>query len=266
MPHTPLTGLIPATLTPFDPAGELNLAAVEPHAELLAGDGVSAVFVGGTTGEFTALTFEERQSLLKKWAAVARGSLRVIAHVGANSLHEARALAAQAEELKVSGVAAVAPSYFKPRSVDALVAWCVELAVAAPGTPFYFYDIPSTTGVLLPMPEFLEQAADRIPTFAGVKFSNPDLMAFQRLVNARGGRFDVLFGIDEYLLAAVVLGGQGAVGSSYNFAAPLYHRMLGALKRGDLAAARADQFRSVELIGTLFRFGYLCRTSSARWN
>jgi N-acetylneuraminate lyase len=259
MPPAPrLTGLVPAVLTPFDSAGELNLPAVEKQAGLLLGDGVTAVFVGGTTGESASLTFEERLALAARWAAVAKGTpLRVVVHVGTNCLSDARQLATHAESVGAAAVAAVAPSYFKPRTLDALLAWCEQLAAAAPATPFYFYDIPSMTGVSFPMPEFLDRAADRIPTLAGLKFTNPDLMAFQRLLRVRGGRFDVLWGTDEYLLAALALGGEGAVGSTYNFAAPLYHRMIAALKAGDLAAAREEQYRSVQLVGLLAGYGFL---------
>src|SRR4051812_10947067 len=155
----PLTGLVPAVLTPFDAAGELNLAAVERQAELLLRDGVSAVFVGGTTGEFSSMTVDERKALARRWAEVARGSLRVVVHVGSNCLAESKALAAGAQKHGAAAVATVAPSYVKPQTVEQLVGWCAELSRAAPATPFYFYDIPSMTGVSLPMPEFLDLAA-----------------------------------------------------------------------------------------------------------
>jgi N-acetylneuraminate lyase len=257
-PHAPFVGLVPAVLTPFDAAGELNLAAVEPHAALLSRDGVTGVFVGGTTGEFSSLTLDERLALAARWAAVVKGTpLRLVAHVGANCLAEAKRLAAHAQLLGADAIAAIAPSYFKPKSLDVLVAWCAELASAAPETPFYFYDIPSLTGVALPMADFLEVAADCVPTLAGIKFTNPDLMTFQKLLRAGGGRFDVLFGMDEQLLAAVALGARGAVGSGYNFAAPLYRRLLAAAERNDFATARAEQYRGVELVTLLMKYGYL---------
>jgi N-acetylneuraminate lyase len=257
-PHTPFTGLIAAVLTPFDRAGELNLAAVEPHAALLVRDGVAGVFVGGTTGEFSSLTFEERLALAARWVAVLKGTpVRVVVHVGANCLPDAKQLAAQAGALGAAAIAAVAPSYFKPKSPDVLAAWCAELASAAPDTPFYYYDIPVLTGVSVSMVDFLEQAPARVPTLAGVKFTNQDLMTFQRLLRAGGGRFDILFGFDEQLLSAVVLGGRGAVGSGYNFAAPVYHRLLAAAAAGDWTAARAEQYRGVELVALLQRHGYL---------
>jgi N-acetylneuraminate lyase len=262
-PH-PLTGLVPAVLTPFGPSGGLNLAAVEKQAGLLLGDGVTAVFVGGTTGEFSSLTVEERKALARRWAEVAKGTpLRMVVHVGSNCLADAKALAAHAQELKAAAVATVAPSYVKPKTTGDLTAWCAELAAAAPATPFYFYDIPSMTGVSLPMPAFLEAAAERIPNLVGLKFTNPDLAAFQKLISLQDGRFDVLWGLDEYLLAAVVLGAEGAVGATYNFAAPLYHRIIRAVRSGDLAAAREEQFRSVELIAVMYRYGFLAAAKEA---
>jgi N-acetylneuraminate lyase len=253
-----LTGLVAATHTPFDAAGELNLAAVERQAAHLMGAGVGGVFVGGTTGESASLTVNERLALAKRWGEVVRGSaLRLIVHVGANCLADARAMAAQAEDVGAVAISAVAPSYFKPKSVEVLVACCAEIAVAAPGVPFYHYDIPSFTGMSLSMPQFLEVAPARVPTLAGIKFSNPDLMAYQRCLHAGGGRFDMPFGIDEYLLAALAVGAVGGVGSSYNFAAPIYVRMLAAFSRGGLAAAREEQYRSVQLIELLAGYGYM---------
>ena len=256
--HTPFVGLLPAVLTPFDSSGELNLAAVEPHAMLLARDGAAGVFVGGTTGEFSSLTFEERLSLAARWSALVKGTaLRLVVHVGANCLADAKHLAAHAQTLGAAAIATVAPNYVKPKSLDVLIQWCAELAAAAPETPFYFYDIPVMTGVAFPMVDFLEQAAARIPTLAGLKFTNLDLMTFQRLLRVDGGRFDVLFGFDEQLLAAVVLGAKGAVGSSYNFASPLYNRLLAAANANDFATARAVQYRGAELIVLMQKYGFL---------
>lgn len=255
---TRLHGLVAATHTPFDPEGHLNLAAVATQAEHLLRNGVNIVFIGGSTGESQSLTVEERQALARRWSEVVQGSaLRLVIHVGSNCLADARTLASQAQSLGAAAIAALAPSYFKPRSLDVLIACCAEIAGAAPGLPFYFYDIPVLTGVQLPMPQFLARAPDQVPTLAGIKFTNPDLMAYQQCLRAAAGRFDVPWGMDEILLAALALGAAGAVGSSYNFAAPVYHRIIAAFARGDMPAARAEQYRSVQLIELLAGHGYL---------
>jgi N-acetylneuraminate lyase len=253
-----LHGLVAAAHTPFDTRGELHLAIVERQAAHFLRCGVQTVFIGGSTGESHSLTLEERRALALRWSEVARGTaLRVVIHVGSNCLADARALAEQAQSLGAMAIAALAPSYFKPPSLAALIECCRDVAGAAPALPFYFYDIPTMTGVRFSMPEFLAAAPERVPTLAGIKFTNADLLAYQRCLRASEERFDVPWGVDEYLLAALALGAQGAVGSSYNFAAPLYHRLMAAFTAGDLDAARAEQFRSVQLIELLASFGYM---------
>lgn len=253
-----LKGLIAATHTPFADDGSLNPDAVEKQAEHLLSNGVNTVFIGGSTGECHSLTVDERMQLAERWLQVTSGSpMHVVVHVGSNCLADARALAAQAGRLQAVAIAALSPSYFKPDSVDALVACCRHIASAAPETPFYFYDIPAMTSVSLPMVEFLEKAATEIPSLQGLKFTNNDLIAYQECRTVADGQFNLLWGIDEMLLAAVTCGAEGAVGSTYNFAAPLYHRLLEAFAQGHLEAARDEQRRSIELVRLLCRFGYM---------
>jgi N-acetylneuraminate lyase len=253
-----ITGLLAATHTPFSPSGELNLALVEKQAEHLAGQGVSGVFIGGTTGESSSLTLDERRALAVRWMEVVRGAqLKVIVHVGANCLADARTLAAQAQQLGACAVSAVAPSYFKPGSVARLVDCMADIAASAPELPFYYYEIPLLTGINLSPSEFLAQAADRIPNLAGIKFTSNNLMEYQLCRAFRGGSFDLPFGFDEIMLGALALGATGAVGSSFNFAAPIYLRVMKAFAAGDLTTARAEQFRSVQLIARLAARGYM---------
>ncbi len=254
----PFRGILAAPHSPFHPDGSLDLTAVQQQAGNLLQHRISGVFLNGTTGESHSLTLAERQALAQRWCEIAPGTgLRVVIHVGSNCLADARTMARHAEQLGATAIAAIAPSYFKPRSVSDLVDCAVAIASAAPATPFYLYDIPSMTGLHLSMPDFLEQARDRIPTLAGLKYSNPDLLAYQHCVNADGGRWDVPWGSDEGLLAALVLGGRSAVGSTYNFAAPIYHRLLEAFGRGDLETARIEQFHSAQVVQSLVRYGYM---------
>jgi N-acetylneuraminate lyase len=256
--HKKLTELVAAPHTPFNSDGALHLVIVEKQAAHLLKNGIATVFIGGNTGECHSLSLTERQQLAQRWMEVTRGTnLRVVIHVGSNCLPDAKALAAQAGQLRASAIAALAPSYFKPRSLAALIDVCAGIAAAAPDTPFYYYDIPVLTGVSLSMPDFLAQASDHIPTLAGIKFTNPDLMSYQLCLRADGGRFDVPYGTDEWLLAALALGARGAVGSTYNFAASIFHRLLKAFADGDLAQAREEQFRAVQLIRLLVGYGYM---------
>jgi len=188
--------------------------------------------------------------------------LKVVVHVGANCLGDVMELAAQAQKLGADAISALAPSYFKPRSVSALVDCCVQITSAAPELPFFLYDIPSFTGISLSMPEFLTQGAERLPTLAGIKFTNPDGMMFQQCLHHSDGAFSILWGTDECLIAGLALGATGAVGSTYNFAAPIYQRIIAAFERNDFATARMEQKRSVELVARLASVGYMSAAKS----
>jgi N-acetylneuraminate lyase len=251
-----LTGLIPASHTPFDRDGRLNLAMVPRQAELFRESGFRAVFIAGTTGEWASMTLEERTALCERWMEVAGDSLRVVVHVGHHCQADAVRLATHARQVGAAAVAAVAPSYFKPSTVDDLIEFCMPIAAEADPLAFYFYDIPVMTAVRLPMPQFLHEARFRIPNLRGVKYSNNDLVGLQECVNVDNGTFEVLFGCDEFLLAGLCLGVRGAVGSTYNFAGPHYQRLIRAFESGDLPTARAAQFQAVEMITTLYEFGF----------
>ena len=258
MKHTPLHGLVAATHTPFHSDGAVNLPIVEKQAEFLLRQGVNTVFINGSTAESSSLTVAERLGLAARWMEVSRGTpMRVVVHVGANCVEDSKVLAAQAEKLGAAAISALSPSYYKPRTPGLLIDCLAQITAAAPQTPFYYYDIPALTGVSFSMPDFLDLAAERLPTMIGIKFTNPDLMAYQSCLRRHGGRWDLPWGVDEHMLGALAVGAKGGVGSGFNFAAPIYHRLIAAFEKGDMPAAREEQFRGVRLIQLFVSFGYV---------
>lgn len=253
-----LHGLVAATHSPFHPDGTLAPEVVPLQAAHLAASGVATAFITGSTGESHSLTREERMQLFGAWsvAGPAHG-LKVVAHVGSNCLEDAKVLSREAAACGLDAVCAQAPCYYKPARLEGLVRWCADIAAQAPELPFYYYDIPVLTGVKFDMEDFLEMAGREIPTLAGIKFTNPDLEAFARCVRFGDGRYDIPWGIDERMAEGLAAGASGAVGSSYNFAAPLYHELMAAFAKGDLGAAQKLQHESVRMIDTLAAAGYL---------
>lgn len=241
-------GLVAAPFTPFNVDRSLNLEVIPTYVRFLRENGVSAAFVCGTTGEGLSMTLAERRAVAEKWVQSTDARLPVIVHVGHTCLDEARQLTAHAATIGAAAVSALAPMFFKPRTVGELVDWCEAVASAAPTLPFYYYHIPSMTGVTLPAAEFLAQAAARIPTLVGVKYTYEDLPDYMDCVAAEAGRFDVLFGRDELLLEGWNAGARGAIGSTYNYAAPLYRRLLDAHQNGDEPQARVLQDTAIRMI------------------
>lgn len=252
-----LRGLIAAPFTAFNPQGDLNLAFIGQQAKWLAANGVRGAFICGTTGEGFSLTTEERMQVAERWVAAAPKELKVIVHVAHNSLGDSRKLAAHAQEIGAFAVASIGPTFFRPASVEQLVDFCAPAAAAAPNLPFYYYHMPAMTGVNLPMLDFLRVGARRLPNLAGIKFTDENLMSYVQCLNFEDGRFNILFGRDEILLAALALGATGAVGSTYNYMAPIYHKVIEAFEAGDMAASRRWQMLSIQIIAVMARHGGL---------
>jgi N-acetylneuraminate lyase len=249
-----LTGLVAATFTPMRPDGSLNLAMAKQVVDHLVDSGVSGLYVCGSTGEGPLLTTEERKKTAAAYVEAAAGRVPVVVQVGHSSVVEARELAAHAEQIGADATSAVAPYYFKPSSVDALLACLVEIAGGAPKLPFYYYHIPELSGVTVNVVELLRQAPSRMPTFAGIKYTAPFINEFQTLIAASQGRFDILFGRDEMLMSGLAGGATGAVGSTYNFAATLYLKVVAAFARGDVVEAKRCQGQAVAMVNILLRY------------
>ena len=104
------------------------------------------------------------------------------------------------------------------------------------------------------MKEFLEKTSSRIPNLAGIKYSAPSIHEFQECLALAKSRYSILFGCDEMLLSALSVGAYGAVGSTYNFAAPLYHGIIEAYHKGDMELAQRLQLHSVEMCRLLYQY------------
>ena len=252
-----LSGLIAAPHTPFNPDYSINLDAVAKQAAHLAENGVCGAFVAGTTGECHSLTTAERAELFKVWGTVAsQHGLKFIAHTGHNNLPDAQLLAEAAKESGADAYSAMAPNFFKPSDATALLEWFQFITEPAQGLPFYFYDIPGFTGVTIDTAEFVRLAAKQLPGFVGVKYTNPDREQLRSILAADDAP-DMLWGCDEELYDGLKLGCKGAVGSSYNFAAPIYHRVMEAFQEGNLDETRLWQKRSWKMIEAIAAHGYM---------
>lgn len=251
---TKITGLIAATFSSFQQDGSLDFETIPRVVDKLAEDGLTGVFVCGTNGEGPNLTVEERMQVAEAYLRAARGRLKVLVHVGHASIAEARRLAQHAAAHGADAISSVAAFYFKPQSVENLVESMAEIASAAPELPFYYYHIPTLTGIGMDMVDFLRLGEDKILNLVGIKYTAATIHEYQACLNYKGGKFDVLYGYDELLLPALAVGAKGAVGSTYNFAAPLYLQVMEFFSTGNLAGAQQTQLLLVNMIRELVKF------------
>lgn len=261
-----LEGLIAASFTPMDASGKISLSVIGKYADLLASSGMTGVFVCGTTGESLSLTTAERKDIVSQWVKSAGGRFKVIAHVGSNSQFEAMELARHAYEVGADAIGAMAPCFFKPATVQDLIAFFAPIAKSAEQLPFYYYNMPSMTGVSLPVADFLLEGKKVMPNLVGTKFTHNNLMEMGQCLSLNDGEFEVLHGYDEILISGLVFGAIAGVGSTYNYLPEIYHGIIAAMKKGDMEAARELQMKSIEIVKIIIKYGGGVRGGKAIMN
>jgi N-acetylneuraminate lyase len=237
--------------------GSLNTDLIPDYYEFLDRNGVAGVFINGTTGEGPSLTQKEKKLQIDAWTTVGKRikSMEVINLVGGTSYPECIDNAIYSKEAGVSAVAVIAPYFFRPADAAGLAEFIIRIGESVPGLPVYFYHIPSITGVYIPMAGLLKEIEGKLPNFSGVKYTNEDFMDFLACLKFGNGKYDMLWGRDECMLSALATGTKGFVGSTYNYAAPLYHGIIEAFERNDLQEAQRLQMISVNMISLLGKYG-----------
>ncbi|HRN58388.1 MAG TPA: dihydrodipicolinate synthase family protein, partial [Agriterribacter sp.] len=238
-----LSGLIAAPFTPMLANGAVNTAIISAYYAMLKANGVTGAFICGSTGEGVSMTMAEKKAVAQAWAAATKDDddFKVMLFLGGTSIAECKELALHAKQIGLYAISFTAPFYFKPANAAMLAKACAEVALVVTDMPFYYYHIPVLTGVNIAMYDLLQEIDGKIPNFAGIKYTHEDFMDFLSCMRFQNGKYDMLWGRDENMLSALVLGTKGAVGSTFNYAAPLYYKLIDAFDNNELEKARALQ-------------------------
>ena len=250
-------GLIAAPFTPMHQNGELNLSLIPVYYQFLKRNGVKGAFINGSTGEGVSMTAKEKMKVTEAWAAATKQDkdFKVMALLGGTSIADCKELALHARQSGIYAVSFTAPFYFKPPSVKELAECCIEIANTVPDMPFYYYHIPVLTGVGYPMISLLKEVDGKLQNFAGIKYTHEDFMDFLSCLQFQNNKYDMLWGRDENMLPSLAVGAKAAVGSTFNYAAPLYYQIMDAFEKGDLKTAQALQQKSIDMIALLGKYG-----------
>ncbi|MEZ5300214.1 MAG: dihydrodipicolinate synthase family protein [Verrucomicrobiales bacterium] len=256
MPDTPsplhLRGLVAAAFTPLNADAQPDLDRIPAVVDHLAGHGIAGIYVLGTTGEGPSFTEAERRTVAEAYVAAAKArGIPSLIQVGSESIGAARGLAEHAQSVGADAISAVPPTDFKPDSAAHLVEIIAGIAAGAPDLPFYYYHIPALSKIEVDPVELAKLGAEAIPNFAGIKFSEIRFFLLQPM-QAAAPDCEFLSGSDECYLMTLAQGWQSAIGSTYNFSAPLYRRVEDAFAAGDWEAARLWQHRAQRVIDALF--------------
>ena len=236
MTTTDLAGVLVALVTPFTADGnEIDAVALEAHVDRLIREGAHGFVPGGSTGEFTTLTLDERKQLTELVVKAASGRVPVVAGTGALSTRDAIELATHAAETGADALMVVPPFY------DA-----VELSTfkellreiyAASGLPIMFYNIPSATGLSLTAAEIASLA--EVEGVRYLKDTSGDAVALTELLQLHGDKITTFNGWDTLTFYGIAAGAKGSVWGATNVIPELSRQLWDALAvDGDLVRGR----------------------------
>ena len=255
MSYEPIKGIIAAPFTPMDNNGEIKPTVISDYAGKLKKEGLSGVFICGTTGEGMLMTLEERKIIAQEWIKFQQDDFKVIVHVGTTSVKQSHELARHSQQIGAYGISTMGPLFFRPEDIEPLVDFCAQVASAAPETPFFYYHIPIIYGDTPSMTDYLKLAKLKISNFAGIKYTHDNFDEMQECNAMDDGKWSIFNGFDENLFKVLKLGIFSAVGSTYNYMNPTYLSMIEDFKLGNFDAAEKKQQKCNEIIESIFENG-----------
>jgi len=200
-------GVFPALTTKFDSNDELDLPAFEKNLRAQLKAGVDGLILGGTLGESSTLTVEEKERLVKFCVEKTAGAVPVVMNIAEGSTREAIRQAKLAKEWGVDGLMLLPPMRYKTDHRET-VAYFKEVA-AVTDLPIILYNNPVDYKTEITLGMF-DDLVD-VPTIQAVKESTRDTTNITRMLNRFGQRFRLLCGVDTIAMEEMLLGGHGWV-------------------------------------------------------
>ncbi len=243
-----LRGSYPPLIAPFN-SGEVDYEAYAALVEFQIAAGTHGLVVNGTTGEPSTLTITERNRLVEVAVQTSAGRVPVVAATGSQSLDETLTLTTAAEAAGASALLVVTPYYVRPPQ-RGLVEYFTAVGRHT-GLPLLLYHIPARAGVSVEV-DTLDQIANAIPHFVGIKHSAHDLVFLTRVLDHFGPDFRALVGVEELTYPMLAIGACGMVNAAANVAPGKIVAMYEAVAAGDHGAARRLHFELFDLNCAVF--------------
>lgn len=231
-----LHGILTALVTPFAADGSLDEQALTALVERSIAGGVNGVVTCGSTGEFAALSHDERKRVVEVVVAAAAGRVPVVAQTGATTAREAIELTRHAESVGADVVMIVTP-YYEPISVEETVDY-LKTVSASVQIPVMLYNIPPATGINLD-PALVVRLADEIPNVRYIKDSSANMEQAIQLIHHHSDKIATFVGWDVLTLSGLIEGAAGIVAGAANVVPEHLAKVYAAVQVGDLSAARA---------------------------
>lgn len=257
---TELRGVIVALTTPFtDDGNSIDEIRLEAHINRLLDAGVHGLLPGGSTGEFTALSPDERKQLLELVIKYTAGRVPVVAGIGCLSTKDDIEMARHATEAGAATVMVV-PPFYDAVSYEQLLDLMREISEAC-GLPIVYYNIPSASGTKL-SPEQIA-GLSRV----GVQYlkdTSGEAPALTELIFGHGEKITTFNGWDTLTFYALAAGCKGCVWGATNVIPELSMQLWEALaEKKDLEKARALWAKIWPICAFLERHNYAAAVKTA---
>jgi len=245
----PFGRVLTAMVTPFTPAGGVDLELAARLATHLVDHGSDGLVICGTTGESPTLSWEEQHQLFSAVKGAVGDRARLLAGTGSNCTAEAVEAVQQAAALGADGALVVVPYYNKPPQ-DGLEAHFRAVAVAAPHLPLMLYNIPGRTGCSL-SPETTARLLDQpnVVSFKAASGTTEEVSALRALC---GERLAIYSGDDALTLPMLAVGAVGVVSVASHLVGDQIQRLVQAFLAGDHHTALALHEQLLPLCRALF--------------
>jgi len=230
-----LRGILTALPTPFAQDGSLDEASLRALVDHSIHGGVHGVVVNGSTGEFSALTTDERRRAVEIVVDQAGARVPVVAQTGAASTAEAVELTKHAESAGADVVMALTP-YYESLSEQEIKAYFRTVA-ASVDLPVMLYNIPGLTGIDL-LPDTVGALAREVENIQYVKNSSSDMSQSAQLIHHHGDVISTFVGWDTLLLASLIEGAAGFTAGTANIVPAELVAVWDAVQGGKIAEAR----------------------------
>jgi len=200
-------GVFPALLTPFDANDQVDLAMYEKNLDAQVEAGIHGIIIGGSLGEASTLTLDEKELLVRFSVKKLAGKLPVIMNIAEGSTKDAIQQAKLAKEWGADGIMLLPPMRYK--ADDREVVEYFKAVAANTDLPIMIYNNPVDYKIDVTLDMFEELSA--IPHINAIKESTRDVTNITRLKNKFGDRFAVLCGVDPLTVEELALGADGLV-------------------------------------------------------
>ncbi len=200
-------GVFPALLTPFDANEELDLNMYEKNLQAQVDAGVSGIIIGGSLGEASSITLEEKEALVKCSVKFLNGKLPVIMNIAEGSTKEAVRQAKLAKEWGASGLMLLPPMRYK--ADDREVVTFFKTVATSTDLSVMIYNNPVDYKIEVTLDMFAELA--EVSNINALKESTRDVTNVTRLKNRFNDRFAILCGVDTLTVEELALGADGLV-------------------------------------------------------